>query len=188
MWSSTSAHMLRARLALALAAPVAFASCATLEQIGQAVSAPRFSRIEERRPELRLVSPSSTSPSGGAVIRLWVNVTNPNPFSVTLSQLSGTLSLDDARAATADFPLGVPLRAGGDAEIPLDLSVDFGEWPGVARALRRAASSGEVGYRFDGSVGVDTPLGRPTFGPMTIVDGTLDLRDVAGLLPRTLGD
>ena len=34
---------------------------------------------------------------------------NPNPFSLTLGTLKGTLFLEDARAADVDFPLGLPI-------------------------------------------------------------------------------
>jgi hypothetical protein len=64
--------------------------------------------------------------------------------------------------------------------IPLDLVVDFSDVPALGRALRQAVSAGEVGYELDGIVGVETPPGRPTFGPMRLVSGTLSLQGAIG--------
>jgi hypothetical protein len=58
--------------------------------------------------------------------------------------------------------------------IPIDLAIDFTELPGLAQVIRRAASGQPIGYRLDGTVGIDAGrLGTPTFGPMTIVRGRI---------------
>lgn len=173
-------------LAAALASAFLLTSCATLQDLGRAVAAPRFRQAPDHDPELRLLAPSREEPNGGAAVRLWLDVENPNPFGVTLSYLSGALELDEARTATAEFPLGLPLRSGENTVIPLDLRVSFSELPGVARALGRAVGTGEIPYRLEGIVGVETPIGRPTFGPMTIVAGRMPLRGLAGFVPRVL--
>jgi hypothetical protein len=84
-------------VALVLGCASVAAGCATLHERGRVVSAPRFANAPDRDPELRLVAPGGERPSGGAAVRLWLNVSNPNPFEMTLSQLSATLSLEDAR-------------------------------------------------------------------------------------------
>jgi hypothetical protein len=100
---------------------------------------------------------------------------NPNPFGFTLRTLDGTLFLDGTRAAGARFPLGLPLGAGEDSVIPLELSMSFSDLPGLADVLRRASRRDPVLYRLDGTVGVDAgQLGQPVFGPMTLVRGTMD--------------
>ena len=64
-------------------------ACATLGQLRGLVQAPEFSEVDDQRPEIRLVGPSSTAPLGGAAIRLWTRVRNPNAFGLTLPTLRG---------------------------------------------------------------------------------------------------
>jgi LEA14-like dessication related protein len=110
------------------------------------------------------------------MIRLWTTVTNPNPFGFTLSSLDGTLLLDDVQAATAEFPLGLPLSAGARTTTPIDLAVDFSNVPQLAGVLRRRAIARQpIAHRFDGTVGVDAGrLGTPVFGPLTLLRGSLN--------------
>lgn len=151
--------------------------CATLGQFGALVQPPRFEQVRDREAEIRLVPPSLGNPLGGASVRLWTKVSNPNAFGFTLSSLKGTLLLDDARAATSDFPLGLPLAAGGETVIPIDLSISFAEIPQLVSVVRSALADQPIDYRFDGTVGVDAGrLGTPLFGPMTIVRGTFGER------------
>ena len=105
---------------------------------------------------------------------MWTRVTNPNPFGFTLSTLAGTLLLDGTRAATAEFPLGLPLDAGAASTVPIELSVDFRDVPRLADVVRRAIGREPLEYEFEGTVGVNAGrLGTPVFGPMTIVRGEL---------------
>jgi hypothetical protein len=156
---------------------VAFATallggCTALEQLRGFVQPPRFEEAPDRQSEIRLLGPALDRPLGGAGLRLWVRVSNPNPFSFTLSTLRGTLYLEEARAATTEFPLGLPLAAGGDATIPIDFTIGFGDVPGLADVIRRAVGREPLEYRLDGTVGVDAGrLGMPTFGPMTLLRG-----------------
>jgi hypothetical protein len=153
------------------------ASCATLDQFKGVVQPPRFSQSDQHRPELRVLRPSSDLPLGGFGVRLWAKVSNPNPFGFTLRTVSGTLFLDGTRGATADFPLGLPLTAGEESEVPLDLSINVSDLPGLAEVLRQATQAQPIGYRFEGTVGVDAGrLGQPTFGPMTLMTGELTAR------------
>lgn len=154
------------------------AGCAALGGLRGLVQPPQFSEAEGQRAEIRLLGPGQGGgPLGGAAIRLYTRVRNPNPFGLTLRTLSGSLFLEGGRAAEADFPLGLPLTAGGDAVIPLDLRVSFADIPGLADAIRRAVSGQALDYRLDGTVGVDAgQLGTPTFGPMTLLTGELRTR------------
>lgn len=146
--------------------------CATLGQLRGLVQAPRFEETPDRPAEIRLLGPGSGRPLGGAGVRLWARVSNPNPFGFTLSTLEGTLFLEDSRAAVADFPLGLPLAAGGETVIPLDLSISFSDIPGLATVLQRAIGRQPIAYRFEGTVGVDAGrFGMPAFGPMTLMRG-----------------
>lgn len=113
-------------------------------------------------------------PVGGAGVRLWARVTNPNSFGFTLGTLRGTLFLEESRSADVDFPLGLPLRAGEETIVPIDLSISFSDLPGLANVIRRAAGRDPIAYRLDGTIGVDAGrFGQPTFGPMTLLTGDI---------------
>lgn len=156
---------------LGLVATIA-TSCAALEQLRALVRAPKFEQEPGRQAEIRLLGPSAGLPAGGAGVRLWARVSNPNPFSLTLGTLRGTLHLEDSRAADVDFPLGLPLRAEGEATVPIDVSISFSDLPGLANVVRRAVARQPLTYRLEGTIGVDAgQLGQPTFGPMTILTG-----------------
>ncbi len=99
------------RLLACVLAAMACQACASLEGLRALVQPPSFSQSDQPA-EVRLVGPSAQRPLGGAAIRLWTEVRNPNPFDFTLGTLDGTLFLDGTRAAAAEFPLGLPLAAG----------------------------------------------------------------------------
>ena len=165
------------RAALAIVLVAGSTGCAALEQLRALVQAPRFEEAQGQRAEIRLVGPGAGRPLGGAAVRIWTKVTNPNSFGITLGTLSGTLFLEGNRAATADFPLGLPLTAGQEHVVPIDLTISFSDLPGLANTLRRTAASEAIPYTLDGTVGVDAGrLGQPVFGPMTLVRGNLRVR------------
>jgi hypothetical protein len=157
-----------------LAAITASPACASLGALGQIVQPPRFEEAPDRQAELRFLSPSANLPIGGAGVRVWLKVTNPNAFGFSLSTLTATLLIEGNRAATGDFPLGLPLQAGQETVVPLDLTVSFSDLPGLAGTLRRIAVGGVVPYVLEGTVGVDAgALGKPSFGPMQLTTGEL---------------
>lgn len=159
-------------MALALAGLTA--GCTTLGPLVQVVRPPQFRQADNQPAEIRLLAPSLRNPTGGAGVRIWLEVTNPNAFGFTLSTVNATLAMQGTRAATGDFPLGLPLRAGQSSVVPLDLSFSFADVPNLASSLRRLATGGAVDYQLDGTVGVEAGrLGRPTFGPMRLTDGEL---------------
>jgi late embryogenesis abundant protein len=160
---------------LILAGTLLFAACASLSELGGVVRAPRFGQAADRPAELRLLGPSAGPSAGGATVRLWAEVENPNPFGVMLDRLDGTFFLEDRRAARVDFPLGLELGARDNAIVPLDLTIDFDDLSTIADIVRRAVSAREIGYRLEGTVGVDAgPLGNLEFGPMDMLEGELD--------------
>jgi hypothetical protein len=149
-------------------------ACASLDGLRALVQAPQFEQSDERRHELRVSGPSASAPIGGASVRLWTKVTNPNGFGLTLGTLRGTLHLEGSRAATVDFPLGLPLQARSAAEIPIDIMVDFQDVPGLSAAITRAVSRQPIEYELEGTVSVEAgAFGEPVFGPMTILRGEL---------------
>lgn len=162
------------RLGVVALVCLATAACASLEGLRSLVHAPEFDQAEGRRHEVLVSGPSVQSPIGGATVRLWTKVTNPNGFGLTLGTLRGTLHLEGARAATVDFPLGLPLQARSDAEIPIDIVVDFQDVPGLRQVLARAISRQPIGYELEGTVSVEAgAFGEPVFGPMTILRGDI---------------
>jgi hypothetical protein len=147
------------------------AGCATLG-LETLIQPPRFTTVSNQQAELRVLGPSSSRPLGGAQVRLWARVENPNAFGVTLAALRGNLHLENARAAEVNFPLGLPLLAGRDTIIPLDVNISFSDLPGLADALQRIVTRNQVAYRLDGTVTLDAgAFGQPSFGPTTWLEG-----------------
>jgi len=156
-----------------LGATLLMSGCAAVTALGQLIQPPRFDQADQPA-ELRLIGPSLNHPAGGAGVTLWIRVTNPNPFGFTLSTLDTTLLLEGQHAATGNFPLGLPLGAGQESVVPIDLTISFTDLPGLANVVRRAVSGQPVGYQLDGTVGVDAGrFGQPSFGPMLLVRGEL---------------
>jgi hypothetical protein len=158
----------------ALTAVIALAvqACAGLN-LSALVQPPRFAQAPGQRAEVRVQGPSGSQLLGGAAVRLWTKVTNPNTFGLTLQTIKGTLYLEDSRATDVDFPLGLPLGAGAETVIPIDLSISFSDLPGLAGVARRLMNREAVPYRLDGTIGLDVPrVGRGMmFGPMTLLRG-----------------
>lgn len=164
------------RSLLALLLGALLSGCATLG-LGDVVQPPEFAAAPDRSAELRLLGPSLQNPIGGATVRIWTRVSNPNPIGLVLSALDGVLYLEGVQAAQARFPLGLPLPAVGDTIIPLDLTVSFTNLPALAEALPRAIGAGVVDYRLQGTATVDAGvLGQPSFGPMQLVQGRIQTR------------
>jgi hypothetical protein len=76
----------------------------------------------------------------GAGVTLWISIMNPNPFGFTLSTLNTTLLLEGQHAATGDVPLGLPLGAGQESVVPIDLTISVADLPGLAGVIRQAAT------------------------------------------------
>ena len=156
-------------LSFTAAAALSLGSCATLSQI---IQPPQLSVAEGRDAQLQLLGPSSSRPLGGATLRIWTRVHNPNAFGLTLAALRGNVFLEDTRAGEVNFPLGLPLTAAGDTIIPLDVNISFSDLPGLVDVAQRIVSRNSVAYRLDGTLSVDAgPLGQPSFGPSTWLRG-----------------
>jgi hypothetical protein len=162
------------RCLLGVVSAILGAACATLGTLAQIVQPPRFEQAEGQPAEIRLMAPSLRMPTGGAGVRIWLEVTNPNRFGFTLSTVAATLALEGSRAAAGDFPLGLPLQAGQQSVVPLDLTINFADVPGLAGVARAIAAGSAIDYELDGTVGIDAGrLGTPTFGPMRLTSGEL---------------
>lgn len=169
----TARTPVRPVLVVLAAAALLTAGCASL---GQIVQPPLFDLAADRSSRVRLLAPATGRPLGGAEIRVWARVENPNPIGFTLSRLAGTVLLSDQRAADVDLPLGLPLESGQDTVIPLDVTVSFADVPDLADRLRDAITRGTVEYALRGTLSVDAgPLGTPAFGPRTWLRGDVDV-------------
>lgn len=163
--------MTRAALGAALA--LGLSGCAGMG-LQDVLQAPTFAVDQSRQPEIRLLAPSFGRPTGGAAVRLYARVGNPNPVGLTLTRLVGQLQLEGRNAARIDFPLGVALQAGGESMVPIEIAIDFNDLPGLVDVAGRAATGQRIGYALNGTVGVDAGLlGQPTFGPMALLAGDL---------------
>lgn len=165
----------RARVLLAISALAAtgLAGCAALQQV---IQPPIFDMASGRDSRVRLLGPSFDRPLGGAQLRIYARVQNPNPVGFTLSRLAGNLHLSNQPAAQVDLPLGLPLQASGDTVIPLDLTISFADVPDLAERISDAVSGGSISYSLRGTVSVDAgALGQPTFGPSTWLAGDVPL-------------
>jgi len=164
---------MRVRLVFAAIALCLVQACAAaLGNLSTLVQPPRFEQVPDRPAEIRL------NGLHGAAVRLWTRVTNPNAFGVRLQTLNGTLFLDESRAAGADFPLGLDLGARGDTTLPIDISVSFTDLPALGAVGRKILARQAVGYRLDGTIGVDAGrIGQGlVFGPMTLLRGETVIR------------
>lgn len=166
--------MRRPSLVLTFALALGAGACATLSQLMQP---PVFSTDNVgQSSQLRLLGPSVSRPLGGASLRIWTRVQNPNSFGLTLNRLAGNLVLEGERAADVDLPLGLPLQAQQDTVIPIDLTLSFNDIPDLARALRDAVTRNTVQYRLVGTITVDGgPLGDASFGPNTWLGGSVPI-------------
>ncbi len=145
------------------------------------VKPPAFEQAPDRSPEVRMLPPGPQYPAGGATIRFWAHVTNPNSVGLTLRDLQAKLLLDGTRAASGDLPLGVTIEPGADTVVPLDLSVDFAVVPAIGDVMRRAATGQAVNYQLVGTVGIDAGGRQPTYGPMTLLAGRIEASALTGL-------
>lgn len=142
--------------------------CTALQGLQAFIQPPRFEQDTQNRSEIRLRGTT------GASVRIWTRVSNPNAFGLTLGTLRGTLNLEGSRAATVDFPFGLPLQAQSEDVVPIDLSIDFRDVPGLSQALARAIARQPIGFELEGTIGVEAGrLGMQTLGPMTWLRGEL---------------
>lgn len=157
----------------AIAVLAVLGGCAALQAI---IQPPTFDMAANRTSQFRILAPGQGRPLGGAQIRVWAHVQNPNSFGFTLTRLTGNFLLEGDRAAAVDLPLGLPLPAAGDTVVPLDLTISFADIPDLANQLLAALTGQRLNYAIDGIIGVDAgPFGQPSFGPSTWLRGDLQV-------------
>jgi len=87
--------------------------------------------------------------SGSALIRLDLEIRNPNPVGLTLAGLDGELFLSGRSVATSRFPAGLTIPARGDAPLTLEVAVPLDGAAGVADAMARLVQGQGVPYRLE---------------------------------------
>ena len=142
--------------------------CTALQSLQTFIQPPRFEQDRQSRSEIRLRGTT------GAAVRVWTRVSNPNSFGLTLGTLRGNLHLEGSRAATVDFPFGLPLQAQSEEIVPIDISVDFRDVPELGQAIVRAVTRQPIAFEIEGTIGISAGgLGMQTLGPMTWLRGEL---------------
>ncbi|ADV67879.1 LEA type 2 family protein [Deinococcus maricopensis] len=118
---------------------------------------------------------SITLPGGGrpatATLTIALRVQNPNPLPLRVANIGGAVTLDGEDVGHVDFPnIALPARGEARQQAVVTLPITFAN----AGVFLRVARGQQVAYRVDGTFTVDAgPLGRPTFGPYTLVQGVL---------------
>jgi hypothetical protein len=131
------------------------------------VRPPRFKLTDDHPSAIHFRMP--LKPSGGADIRLWIKVLNPNPFAITLEKLETRLILAGYRAAYGNVLMDLSIDAGQSSVVSLNLSFSSADL-----MLNPAVVGPTVNYRLNGVVWIDAgKFGRPMFGPIAILSGEL---------------
>ncbi|GBF06578.1 desiccation protectant protein Lea14 [Deinococcus aerius] len=151
------------KLLLAPLLALGLGACAPAQPL---VQVPTFEVQSVRLTRLNL--PSGKDPAL-ANLTLRLRVQNPNPVPVRLANIAGRFVIDGQEVGTVNLP-NVSLPARGETEQRADLSLPVTLQ--TAGAFLRVARGQEVSYRVDGTFTADLGvLGRPTFGPFTLVQG-----------------
>ena len=120
-----------------------FAGCAELNKLAALVQAPRFEQALDHQPEIRVMGAGSGLPIGGAGVRLWARVTNPNAFSLTLGTLKGRHHPADRSQRQLRQP------AGAGRQHPPSHQPPAARLPARRDDRRRRRPSGAAGLRSD---------------------------------------
>ena len=135
-----------ARLLLVLAAVAT--SCATLGQLASGAF---------QKPTLAYKSASLADVSlSGATLNLVTTVNNPNGVGLSVADLDYRLSIDGHPVATGHPPEGLQIPAHGSADVTLPATFQFAD---LGQAVATVLAKGSAGYKAEGTVGLNTPVG-----------------------------
>jgi len=135
-----------ARLLLVLAAVAT--SCATLGQLASGAF---------QKPTLAYKSASLADVSlSGATLNLVTTVNNPNGVGLSVADLDYRLSIDGHPVATGHPPEGLQIPAHGSADVTLPATFQFTD---LGQAVATVLAKGSAGYKAEGTVGLNTPVG-----------------------------
>jgi LEA14-like dessication related protein len=155
-----------ARLLLVLAAVAT--SCATLGQLASGAF---------QKPTLAYKSAALADVSlSGATLNVVTTVNNPNGVGLSLADLDYRLSIDGHPVATGHPPEGLQIPAHGSADVTLPASFRFAD---LGQAVATVLARGSAGYKAEGTVGLNTPIGVVRL-PLSH-EGTFELPDMPGI-------
>lgn len=140
---------------------------------GASVVSPLDFRLRSEGSGLLRLEPPGVG-SGAAVIRLELDVHNPNPFGVDLAGLDGDLFIGGSRVASSRFVDGLAVPAQGSGRLTLDIEASLADAPHLVGQMARLVAGEAVAYRLDGTVRLEV-LGTPqSFPSVTVARGELD--------------
>lgn len=87
--------------------------------------------------------------SGSALIRVDLEIGNPNPVGLALAGLDGELFLSGRSVARSRFPGGLTIPARGNAPLTVEVEVPLNGAVGVADAMARLVQGQGVPYRLE---------------------------------------
>lgn len=110
-----------------------------------------------KKPDVAYKSASLTDVSlSGATLNVVTHVDNPNPVTLALAEVDYRLSIDGHPVATGKPPDGLEIPANGGADLTLPAAFQFTD---LGEAVATVLEKGSAGYRAEGTVGVQTPIG-----------------------------
>lgn len=118
----------------------------------------------------------------GGTLDLVVNVENPNNFDLRGTRLQVGFDVEDSHVGDITYDDDFAVSQGG--QTTLTLPVRF-EWAGVGSALRSALSYGDIPYKMNGQLTLQTPFGDRSV-PFTR-EGRAPLTRSAGAAPFPAG-
>ncbi|ULH16433.1 LEA type 2 family protein [Deinococcus sp. KNUC1210] len=153
------------RVLLAPLLALGLAACMPSQPI---IAVPTFQVQSVRLTGLTLPTFSS---SATAYLTLQLLVNNPNPIALHMANIAANVVLDGTEVTKINLP-DVDLPARGSAVQRADLSIPV--TLATAANFLKVARGQQVSYRLDGTFTADLGLlGRPSFGPFTLVQGVL---------------
>ena len=110
-----------------------------------------------KKPDVAYKSASLTDVSlSGATLNVVTSVNNPNPVTLSLAEVDYRLNIDGHPVATGKPPDGLEIAANGATDVTLPASFKFTD---LGQAVATVLQKGGAGYRAEGTVGVQTPIG-----------------------------
>ncbi len=157
------------RALIALLSLVFLSAClpraASLEQ-------PTFRPVPESFALVRLDPPGVGS--GTATFSLDLEVGNPNPFALSLSELDFVLFINDRRAARGRSAEGVVLPPRGSERLTLDITAPLSEAPELLDDMARLVAGEPTRYRLEGAATVGAFRLRRRLSSVTLASGTVE--------------
>jgi LEA14-like dessication related protein len=107
---------------------------------------------------------------GGATVNLVFDVQNPNDAALSLAETDYKLLVEGKQVVAGKPPAGIRIPAHGTGQVTLPAAVRFAD---LGSSIAQVWQKREAGYRAEGHIGFDTPLGIAALPFAT--EGTLPL-------------